>query len=116
MKVRHLLLTSALPFLLGISLSIEAFAGCCQGWQGSEISYNRYCANPRWGWYGSRKSVGSAAEARRDLSEFYAGSDMQIGKIKERSAYFEAEILDRDNTLADRVIIHKQSGRIRSIQ
>lgn len=116
MKVRHLLLTSTLSFVLGVCTSTEVFAGCCQGWQGSDTSYNGYCANPRWGWYGSRKSVGSAAEARRDLSEFYAGSDLQIGKIKERTSYFEAEVLDRNKTLVDRVIIHKRSGRIRSIQ
>ena len=58
----------------------------------------------------------SAAEARRDLAEFYAESDVKIGQVKERSAYFEAEILDRSNRLADRVIIHKRSGRIRSIE
>ena len=116
MRVRNLLLTSTLSLVLGISMISEAFADCCQGWQGAGNSYNGYCANPRWGWYGARKNVGSAAEARSDLSEFLAGSDMQIGKIKERSAYYEAEILDRNNNLVDRVIIHKRSGRIRSIQ
>ena len=79
-------------------------------------TYNGYCYNQNWGWYGARKSVKSAEEARRDLAEFYADSDVKIGKIRESSIYFEAEILNKDNRLIDRVIIHKRSGRIRSIK
>ncbi len=75
-----------------------------------------YRSNERWGWYGARKSVPSAEEARRDLADYYADSAAKIGKITEKSGYFEAEILNRNNKLIDRVIIHKRSGRIRSIR
>ena len=116
MKARHLLLISLLSIGAAVVLNSEASACSRCGGPGWESSYNGYCSNQRWGWYGARKSVNSAEEARRDLEEFYSESDVKIGKVSERSAYFEAEVLDRNNRLKDRVIIHKRSGRIRSIR
>lgn len=84
-----------------------------RGWNNT---YNGYCNNQNWGCYGARKIVTSVAEARRDLLEYYAGTDVKVGKILEKSGYFKAEILDKSDKLVDRVIIHKRSGRIRSIR
>lgn len=83
---------------------------------GCNKTYGGYCSNQRWGWYGARKSVQSIEEARRDLTEYYAEGGAKVGKIIEKSAYFEAEILNNDKKLINRVVIHKRSGRIRSIQ
>lgn len=103
-------------FVVGVSLLLATMlhteAVACR-----ECGCNNsgYRSNERWGWYGARKSVPSAEEARRDLTDYYADSGTKIGKITEKSGYFEAEILDKDKKLVDRVIIHKRSGRIRSI-
>jgi hypothetical protein len=106
-------------FIVGVSLLIAALmqtevVACREC--GCNKAYGGYCNNQRWGWYGARKSVQSVEEARRDLTEYYADSGARVGKIIEKSAYFEAEILDKDKKLMDRVVIHKRSGRIRSIQ
>lgn len=106
-------------FIVGVSLLLAAMlhseAAACREC-GCNKTYDGYCNNQRWGWYGARKSVQSVKEARRDLTEYYAGSGAKVGKIIEKSAYFEAEILDNDKKLMDRVVIHKRSGRIRSIR
>lgn len=108
--IGNTLLIGGVSLLLAAMLQTEAAAcrecGC----------YNSgYRSNQRWGWYGARKSVPSAEEARRDLTDYYADSGAKIGKITDKSGYYEAEILDKDKKLIDRVIIHKKSGRIRSI-
>lgn len=109
-------------FIVGISLLVAAMqsadALACQSCmdQGWNSTYNGYCNNQNWGWYGARKSVTSVEEARRDFVEYYAGTDVKVGRIVEKAGYFEAEILDRNNKVVDRVIIHKRSGRIRSIR
>lgn len=104
--------------IVGVSLLLAAMlhsesAACREC--GCNKTYDGYCNNQRWGWYGARKSVQSVEEARRDLTEYYADSGAKVGKIKDKSGYYEAEVLNKDNKLMDRVIIHKRSGRIRSI-
>lgn len=99
-------------FLLTAMLHTEVLA--CRDC-GCNKTYNGYCNNQRWGWYGARKSVLSAEEARRALTDYYADSDVEVGRIIEKSGYYEAKIINKDKKLTDRVIIHKRSGRIRSI-
>ena len=104
-------------FIVGVSLLLAALlhgeAAACY-----ECGCNNsgYRSNERWGWYGARKSVPSAEEARRDLTDYYSDSGAKIGKITDKSTYFEAEIFGNDKKLMDRVVIHKRSGRIRSIK
>ena len=106
-------------FIAGLSLLV---AGTLYGevqacpWCGDEEYYCMDCNNQRLGVYGARKSVTSIEDARRELKKQYAGSNRIIGKVVEKSSYYEAEILDKSKRLIDKVIIHKQSGRIRSIQ
>lgn len=109
-------------YIVGLSLLVivmqnsEVVASCSCSDQGWNSNYNGYCNNQSWGWYGARKSVSSVEQARRDFVEFFAGDEVKVGRITEKSWYFEAEILDNSNKLIDRVIIHKRSGRIRSIK
>jgi hypothetical protein len=109
-------------FIAGASLLLVAFlnteAAAC-GWCGGQDynnAFNGTCSRQRWDGYGERKQVTSTEEARRNLAECYADADATVGKITDRPDYFEAEIFDRDQRLIDRVILHKWSGRIRSIQ
>lgn len=62
----------------------------------------------------AKDPVKSADDARKRLEEFYADENVAIGKITERDLHFEAEVLDKDSELVDRVIVDKRSGRIRS--
>lgn len=77
--------------------------------------YGDYCQGRRWGRYGANDPVKSAGEARRRLEGFFEDEDVVVGKITERDSYFEAEIRDSAGELADRVIIDKRTGRIRSV-
>lgn len=106
-------------FIVGLSLLL---AGTIYGevqacsWCGDEEYYCMDCNNRRLGGYGARKSVTSIEDARKELKEQYAGSNLMVGKVVEKSSYYEAEILDKSKRLIDKVIIHKQSGRIRSVK
>ncbi|HUU40382.1 MAG TPA: hypothetical protein VMW42_05545 [Desulfatiglandales bacterium] len=41
--------------------------------------------------------------------------NLKLGKVIEKDDYFEAEILTKDDSLADKVIVDKQTGWLRSI-
>ena len=77
--------------------------------------YGDYCDRSRWGRYGAKNPVKSAAEARERLEEFFADEDVTVGEITNHDKYYQAEIHDADDQLVDRVIIDKRTGRIRSI-
>jgi len=79
--------------------------------------YGHYCPGRRWGPYGVKKPVATAEQARQVIDTYLADNaqKLTVGDITEKNWYFEAEILDRDKTVIDRVIVDKRSGRIRSI-
>lgn len=81
------------------------------------VPYGHYCPGMQWGPYGVRKPVGTAEQAKRVIDLYLAGNNQEltVGSITEKNWYFEAEILDRDKKVTDRVIVDKRSGRIRSI-
>jgi len=64
-----------------------------------------------------KKPVATAEQARQVIDTYLADNaqKLTVGDITEKNWYFEAEILDRDKTVIDRVIVDKRSGRIRSI-
>jgi hypothetical protein len=41
--------------------------------------------------------------------------NLKLGKLTERDKYFESEILTKDNSLVDKIIVDKYSGWMRSI-
>jgi hypothetical protein len=87
----------------------------CPHWY-DRAPYGSYCPGPRDGWYGARKAVRTAEDAKRILQDFFSMYDrINIKNIKEREWFFEAEILDKNNVLIDKVIVDKRTGRIRSI-
>jgi hypothetical protein len=79
--------------------------------------YGNYCPGMKWGPYGVRRPVKTAAEAKEVIETYLAGNDRgaRVGKIVAKDLYFEAEILDRNGKLIDREIVDKRTGRIRSI-
>ena len=67
------------------------------------------------GTYGEKKAVATVRDAERVLKRHFAKKDVYIGEIVEKELYFEAEISDSSNSIIDRVIVDKRTGRIRSI-
>lgn len=77
--------------------------------------YGDYCRNSSSGAYGARQPVATEEDARRLLQNYFTGRNLTIRIIRERPMVFVAETFDQKGHLVDRVIIHKRSGRIRSI-
>jgi hypothetical protein len=67
------------------------------------------------GEYGEKRTVQNAADAMKVLKEYFSKKDVRIGEIREKKLYFEADILDKNNRIIDKVIVDKRTGRIRSI-
>ncbi len=87
----------------------------CPDWY-NRAPYGSYYPGPRGGWYGARKAVRTTEDAKRILQDFFSMYEhITIKDIKEREWFFEAEILDKNNTPIDKVIVDKRTGRIRSI-
>ncbi len=100
-----------------IGLLLSPFAaraepGC--RWREERRPYGDYCRGGR-GRYGANDPVKTVDEARARLERYFEDDDVVVGKITERSSYFEADIRDADGGLMDRVIIDKRTGRIRSV-
>lgn len=101
--------------LLGLAAPSMAQAECSgSDWNGRR-PYGDYCDGPGRGWYGAKRGVNSVGEARSILRDYYADDPVTIGKIVEKKNYFEAEILNKNNRVVDRVIVDRRTGRIRSI-
>ncbi len=94
-------LLSGLHFLP--SLTVPALAADSQPQKGAE------------GYYGEKQKITTPAEARKTLIKYFADKDLIIGEVVEKEFYFEADIMDRNKAVIDKVIVDKRTGRIRSI-
>lgn len=101
-KQKCVIVIAAALFLLFSHLGISAFAPTAVG-----------AADQRS--YGEKKGIATAEEALKVLEKHFAKKDIFIGEIIEKELYFEAEIKDQINTVIDKVIVDKRTGRIRSI-
>lgn len=73
------------------------------------------CGKRRGDWYGARQPVAGATEARGLLQNYFAGQEYTVSDVIEKKWGFRAEILDKNGTVVDRVMIDKRTGRIRSL-
>ena len=101
--------------LLGLAAPTMAQAQCSDSDLHGRRPYGDYCYGSDSGWYGAKRGVDSAEETKRILQDYYTDEDVTIGKIVKKENYFDAEILDRNNRIVDRVIVDRRTGRIRSI-
>jgi hypothetical protein len=83
-------------------------------WKGKP-PYGDYCPGYKKKWYGAKITVKTQEEAKKILLEYFSKDKVKIGQITEKKWFFRAEILDKNNTLIDVVIIDKRTGRMRSI-
>ena len=67
------------------------------------------------GSYGEKKEIVTKEEAEKVFKEYFAKKNVKIGEVKEKELYFEAVIRDKNDTVIDKVIVDKRTGRIRSI-
>lgn len=65
--------------------------------------------------YGQKQKITTSAEAQKALKNYFAGKDLIIGEVIEKELYFEADVMDRNKAVIDKVIVDKRTGRIRSI-
>lgn len=73
------------------------------------------CGKRRGDWYGARRPVANAAEARGLLLNYFAGQEYTVSGVIEKKWGFKAEIIDKSGAVVDRVMIDKRTGRIRSL-
>jgi len=113
MRILYLIIFLSVTLILPVvSVAQPMGRGMYQG-----VPYGHYCPGMQWGPYGVRKPVETADQAKQVIDLYLAGNsqELKVGKIAEKNWYFEAEILDRNKTVIDKVIVDKRSGRIRSI-
>ncbi len=73
------------------------------------------CGKRRGDWYGARKPVASATEARALLQNYFSGNEYTFSDVAEKKWGFRADVYDRNGKVVDQVLIDKRSGRIRSL-
>ncbi|OGW40291.1 MAG: hypothetical protein A2Y97_09240 [Nitrospirae bacterium RBG_13_39_12] len=116
MKITNLLML--LFFIASLTISEASYAQSMihHGTMECQPTYGHYWRGDKWGWYGARKVVRTPVEAREILENFFmSDSGVKVGKIRVRSYFFEADIINRKGMHIDMVIIDKRTGRIRSI-
>ena len=100
----------------GVKMDCDANPEWCKNARGAFNSEMRgRCGKRRGDWYGARKPVANATEARVLLVNYFTGQEYTISEVNEKRWGFRAEILDKDGNVVDRVMIDKRSGRIRSL-
>jgi len=114
----HLLL---LPVISAAAEEPDTGRRC--GWRGGRDSgeqcappFGDYCPRKHADNYGARQPVNSPEEAKERLARFFNIPPAHISLISERRMGYIATINNPDGSSADRVIIDKRSGRIRSIR
>ncbi|MBN2398440.1 MAG: hypothetical protein JXI32_08660 [Deltaproteobacteria bacterium] len=56
-----------------------------------------------------------AREMLDDHLKSMRNPNLKLGKIQDRGPYFEAEVLTKDGSLADRLVVDKNTGWMRSV-
>jgi len=75
--------------------------------------YGSYTPEPGR-WYGHRRHKLNGGEARQILIRYYKPKGLKVGRLSDRNEFFQTDIY-RGNVFVDRIIIHKATGRIRSV-
>jgi len=64
--------------------------------------------------YGNREKILKTVEAKRILTNYYIPKGLRIGALSEHGDFFETDVF-RGERQVDRVLIHRITGRIRSV-
>ena len=88
---------------------------CREGGRECRSENHGKCGKRKGDWYGARRAVGSAEDARSQLTAYFTGQNVTISDITEKPWRFEADVINQNGDIVDRVIIDRRSGRVRSI-
>ena len=103
-----------LAFLLGIGLARAEDARRIKLIKLEKSSpYGTYTPEPGR-WYGHKRPKLKGVEARRILVQYYEPKGLRVGLLSDRNGFFVTDIYRKD-VFVDRIIIHKATGRIRSV-
>lgn len=75
--------------------------------------YGTYTPQPGR-WYGRKRQKMNGGEARQILVRYYNPRGLKVGRLSDRNEFFQTDIY-RGDVFVDRIIIHKATGRIRSV-
>lgn len=80
--------------------------------------YGQFCPESRRGGpYGGRTPVDTVEEAAQAIEKCLTirNQGLRAGRTLDNRGYFEVEVVDRNGAMVDRLVVVKQSGRVRSI-
>jgi hypothetical protein len=88
---------------------------CREGGKECRSDHHWKCGKRKGDWYGARRKVTSLEDARTQFTAYFADQSVTISDITEKPWRFEADVINQNGDIVDRVIIDKRSGRVRSI-
>mgnify|MGYP001115733017 CR=1 FL=1 len=80
-----------------------------------DVPYGGFKHSNKRGMYGKPFVVKDKGEAIEIAIKYFENRRVKFGNITERRKFFIIEVLDESNNIIDIILIHKRSGRIRSI-
>jgi hypothetical protein len=113
-------LALALMSVMGLILfPVEGQASMRHGMMGPGMMHRGWGMGPQYGprYQQPRKPLGEN-EAREILENYLKATrnpNLKLGQIKDMGSFFEAEILTKDDSLADKIAVDKGTGWMRSI-
>lgn len=109
MKKSKLLLRAVLPVT---ALLYAAFITSSYADNGKVTPYGDYCRD--CGSYGTCKEILSPHEALNALSGYYREKGYQVGTIRHKGRFIEADIYKNEKQV-DKVLFDRKTGRVRSV-
>ncbi len=80
-----------------------------------DVPYGGFKHSNKRGVYGKPFVVQNKEEAIEIAKKYFESKHIKFGNISERRKFFIIEVLDENDNIIDIILIHKRSGRIRSI-
>lgn len=80
--------------------------------------YGQFCPGSRRGGpYGARAPVVTVEEVAQAIEKCLSirNQGLHAGRTLDNRGYFEVEVVDRNGAMVDRLVVVKQSGRVRSV-
>ncbi len=99
-------------------LTTDAMAQYRGGGEYRNGMYGQFCPGSRRGGpYGARNPVATVEEAAQAIEKCLSigNQGLHAGRTLDNRGYFEVEVVDRNGAMVDRLVVVKQSGRVRSI-
>jgi hypothetical protein len=80
--------------------------------------YGHMYDDPRGPYYGQPREPLKKEDVKtriENMLEYSRNPNLKVGKIEDKGVYFEAEITTKDGSLVDKLLVDKDTGRMRSV-